>query len=139
MQNKKLGLVVNPIAGMGGRVGLKGTDGREVLEKARELGAKPASPRRTVQALKRLTHIKDNFELVTYPYEMGEDEIKEAGLSPTVIGSIKKGNTTSHDTTNAAKEMVKSKVDLLLFAGGDGTVSVDRRLRPRARVCRAAL
>lgn len=122
MGNKKLGLVVNPIAGMGGRVGLKGTDGREIIEKARELGAEPESPKRAVQALKRLVNIKDDFELVTCPYEMGEDEAKESGLTPTaVIGSITTGNTTSHDTTNAAKEMAKLKVDLLLFAGGDGT------------------
>jgi len=52
---------------------------------------------------------------------MGEDEAKECGFNPTVIGSITRGRTTSHDTENAAKEMLRLKVDLLLFAGGDGT------------------
>ncbi len=118
---KKLGLIVNPIAGLGGRVGLKGSDGPTIPKKARELGAKPESPRRAVDALRNIPHIKDNIELITCPYEMGEEESKECGFSPTVIGSIKRGRTTSHDTENAAKEMLKLKVNLLLFAGGDGT------------------
>jgi len=121
LEKKKLGLIVNPIAGMGGRVGLKGSDSYEILKKARELGAEPESPGRAVEALKKVSRIKDNIELVTYPYEMGEDEAKQCEFSPTVIGSVKKGNTTSCDTKNAAKEMLKLKVDLLLFAGGDGT------------------
>ena len=121
MEKRKLGFIVNPIAGMGGRVGLKGSDSYEILKKAKELGAKPESPGRAVETLKKISCIKDNIELVTYPYEMGEDEAKECEFSPTVIGSVKRGNTTSDDTKNAAKEMLKLKVDLLLFAGGDGT------------------
>ena len=121
MEKRKLGFIVNPIAGMGGRVGLKGSDSYEILKKAKELGAKPESPGRAVETLKKISCIKDNIELITYPYEMGEDETKECEFSPTVIGSVKRGNTTSDDTKNAAKEMLKLKVDLLLFAGGDGT------------------
>lgn len=85
------------------------------------MGAEPESPRRTVTALRRLSRLKDNIELITYPYEMGEDEAKECEFCPTVIGSLKRGNTTSCDTRNAAKEMLALEVDLLLFAGGDGT------------------
>jgi len=118
---KKLGLIVNPIAGMGGRVGLKGSDGQEIVNKARELGARPESPRRAVDALRNITRIKADVELITYPYEMGEDEAKECGFNPTVIGSIKRGRTTAQDTENAAREMLRLRVNLLLFAGGDGT------------------
>jgi len=121
LEKRKLGLIVNPIAGMGGRVGLKGSDGYEVLSRARQLGAEPESPGRTATALKRISRIKDSIELITYPYEMGEDEAKECGFSPTVLGSVRKGNTTSADTENAAQEMLKLEVALLLFAGGDGT------------------
>jgi len=118
---QKLGFIVNPVAGMGGKVGLKGSDGYEIFKKAKELGAEPESPTRAVEALERIIRIRDNIELVTYPYEMGEDEAKECEFSPTVIGSIKRGDTTSCDTKNAAKEMLKLEVALLLFAGGDGT------------------
>ncbi len=99
---KKLGLIVNPIAGMGGRVGLKGSDGPGILERAKELGARPESPKRTIDALKRLTHIREDIELVTYPHDMGENEAQACNLSPIVIGKIEKGKTSDKDTRNAA-------------------------------------
>jgi len=118
---RKLGLVVNPIAGIGGRVGLKGSDGVEIQKKALVLGAVPQSLNRAVQALERVTLIKDDLKIVTYPTKMGEDAAKECGFAPIVIGSIKKDETTAEDTVNAAEEMLRLDVDLLLFAGGDGT------------------
>jgi len=118
---RKLGLVVNPIAGIGGRVGLKGSDGVEIQKKALELGAVPQSLNRAVQALERVTLIKDDLKIVTYPTKMGEDAAKKCGFAPIVIGSIKKDETTAEDTMNAAEEMLRLDVDLLLFAGGDGT------------------
>lgn len=121
IMNKKLGLIVNPVAGMGGRVGLKGSDGQEILNRARKLGAQPEAPRRTVDALRRIVHVRGDIELITYPYDMGENETRECGLSPIVIGEIKRGETSDKDTKNAAREMLRLKVDLLLFAGGDGT------------------
>jgi len=121
LQKKKLGLIVNPIAGMGGRTGLKGTDGAEVLNAAKLMGASPESPRRAVDALRVLDRIRDQIEILTYPQEMGETEAKQTSFSPTIVGSIKSGETTPEDTRNAAREMKDRGVDLLLFAGGDGT------------------
>ena len=121
MNKKKLGLIVNPVAGMGGRVGLKGTDGIDTLEKARELGAVSTSPARAVDALKRLIPLRDAIDLVTYPHEMGEDEAREAGFTPLVMGSITSGSTTSQDTIRAAKDMEALGADLIIFVGGDGT------------------
>lgn len=118
---KKLGLIVNPIAGMGGRVGLKGSDGEDILRKARELGAEPRSPARAVQALQAVKRGSPSFELYTYPGEMGEDEARMAGLDPNVVGEIKVGETTAEDTKEAAAALASIGVDLLLFAGGDGT------------------
>ncbi len=118
---KKIGLIVNPIAGMGGRVGLKGTDGQTVLAKARSLGAEQVSPERTIKALERLIFLKDEIVLITYPGEMGENVAKQCGFNPKVIGSITEGKTTADDTQRASKELCNLKIDLLLFSGGDGT------------------
>ena len=118
---KKLGLVVNPVAGVGGRVGLKGSDGPDVLRRARSLGALPQSPGRAVQALDALSSLRDRVRVVTYPADMGEDEALECGFSPVVLGSIVRGETTGGDTRAAARAMEEQGVDLLLFAGGDGT------------------
>ena len=117
---KRLGLIVNPVAGIGGRVGLKGSDGAEIQKKALELGAVPQSLNRAVQALERIKSVSD-LEVITYPGEMGEDAARECGFEPTVIGSIQPGETIPEDTRMAAREMLQLNVDLLLFAGGDGT------------------
>ena len=121
VKHKKLGLIVNPIAGIGGRVGLKGSDGAEIQKKALELGAAPQSLGRAVQALEMVKSIKDDIELVTYPSEMGEDAAKKCDFDPIVFGSIIKGRTTAKDTKDAAEEMLRMCVDLIVFAGGDGT------------------
>lgn len=112
---------MNPIAGMGGKVGLKGTDGVEILEKARELGAEPESPQRTKEALHLLFPQKNEIELITYPAEMGENVAVECGFKPSVIGTIHAGWTDATDTKRACQDLRAHGVDLLLFAGGDGT------------------
>lgn len=119
--NKKLGLIVNPVAGVGGRVALKGSDGEEIQQRAFELGAQPESPKRTMQALERLVEIKDEIEILTYPAEMGERVTRECSFAPEVLGIIHRQKTTAQDTINAAMAMAERKVDLILFAGGDGT------------------
>lgn len=118
---RKIGIIVNPVAGMGGRVGLKGSDGPDILAKARALGAKPEAPSRAVEALKPLTKFKDEIEVVTYPGDMGENEAHLCGFTPTVIGEVKSVYTTPEDSRNAALDMEKLGVDFILFAGGDGT------------------
>ena len=118
---KKVGLIVNPMAGVGGRVGLKGSDGEKLQKEAISLGAIPESHNRTVQALKRLMPLKTGIQLVTYPGEMGENAAEECGFNPTVIGSITTGSTSAEDTRRAALDLMAMDIALLLFAGGDGT------------------
>lgn len=118
---KKLGLIVNPLAGIGGRVGLKGSDGIDTVKKAFAMGAEIISPARAMEALKELYPCKDEFDLITYPQEMGEDEAEECGFSPIVLGEIDPDQTTAEDTRSAACNMVEFGVDLIIFVGGDGT------------------
>jgi predicted polyphosphate/ATP-dependent NAD kinase len=119
---KLLGVIINPIAGMGGRVGLKGTDGAEIVRKALELGARPESPHRALQALKAISFLKDRIQIITCAGDMGENECRQAGfVNIKVIGPGSCQNTTAEDTETAARKMVGEKVDLLMFAGGDGT------------------
>ena len=120
VEEKRLGLIVNPVAGLGGRVGLKGSNGAEIQKKALVLGAVPQSVNRAIQALERIRPA-DDLEVITYPGEMGEDAARARGFEPTVIGSIKPGETTAEDTRNGAWDMQRLNVNLLLFAGGDGT------------------
>lgn len=116
---KVIGLVVNPIAGMGGKVGLKGTDGPEVLERAKELGADYVAPERAVKALLELTDVSP--DVLTFSHNMGEQEAEKAGFEPRVLDKVDPGNTTAEDTIRAAEKFVDRGVEIILFAGGDGT------------------
>jgi predicted polyphosphate/ATP-dependent NAD kinase len=118
---KKVGFIVNPLAGIGGRVGLKGSDGEDIVAKAFSLGAVCEAPAKAKKALERLLELKDDIDLITWPGPMGETIAKELGYRPLVIGQLEDDITTPLDTEAAAKEMAAMEIDLLLFAGGDGT------------------
>jgi len=116
-----IGFIVNPIAGMGGRVGLKGTDG-EAYILALKKGAKPVAPRRALEFLNSLTI--SNIEFYVAPGPMGEDIILKSKYGRSkfkVVGSLKSKHTTAEDTKRVASEMVKEGISLLVFVGGDGT------------------
>lgn len=110
----KIGLIVNPIAGMGGRVGLKGTDG--VSELAIRLGAKEISLERAEEALRAVT--RKDVLFFTCSGKMGEEVLKKIGLRYEIT-YIAPRITSSEDTKRAAQNMLDC--DLILFAGGDGT------------------
>src|SRR3954467_4142163 len=118
---KKIGLIVNPIAGMGGAVGLKGTDGVDALSQARALGATPRSPERATAALTALAQALPGVEIVTVPGALGETAARAAGFTPTLIEQPGLESTSADDPRRTAAELASSGIDLLLFAGGDGT------------------
>ena len=133
---RRIGLVVNPIAGMGGRVGLKGTDGK--VEEARRRGAEPRAPDRAVEALEHMRTQGADIELLTWGGEMGETEALAAGFEPTVVGGPEDDETSKADTRAAVRALIEdvppaadrdrqagdprdAGVDLVLFVGVDGT------------------
>ena len=119
LPTKTIGFIVNPVAGMGGAVGLKGTDGKTVLNKAISLGAKPIASQRAETFLAELVPAKKNLKLIVGACYMGENQAEKCGFTFGVKGESK-SETTSADT-HIAKEMLKAEVDLLVFCGGDGT------------------
>ncbi len=116
----KLGLIVNPVAGLGGSVALKGSDGVETAAKAIELGAQPKANIRTKAALEVLLPHKAQITIFTVNDAMGENTAKAMGFATQVIYRSER-STTSEDTELAAKALQQLGVDLILFAGGDGT------------------
>jgi predicted polyphosphate/ATP-dependent NAD kinase len=117
----KLGFIVNPIAGMGGRVGLKGTDG--VLKEAIARGAKPVAPKRAEEFLQKLKEnfAQTNIEVITCPGIMGEKEAKSVSLQTQILPMTIGKETSAEYTKTAVKLLTAAKVDLIIFVGGDGT------------------
>jgi predicted polyphosphate/ATP-dependent NAD kinase len=119
-----IGLLVNPIAGMGGRVGLKGTDG--VVDEAIRRGATPVAPGRALEFLTSLesvlgSKLGDEIGLITCPGTMGEDIAQEAGLRHEVIDIDIENSTDAEDTKDCVLALYEEDVRLLVFVGGDGT------------------
>ena len=121
MGRPTLGLIVNPIAGMGGSVGLKGTDTAAILSEARARGAEPQAAQRAKVVLDALAAARPDLELLSAPGEMGERIAEDAGLCPIVVGAPAQGETGAADTRAAAEAMAVAGARLILFAGGDGT------------------
>lgn len=113
----KVGLIVNPIAGMGGKVGLKGTDGA-MYKKAVELGAEPVTVERIEDVLKLIK--RDDLYFLSAPDKMGENYLKNTKFKFEVVGEIEK-ETKREDTKKIAQIMMEQKIKALIFVGGDGT------------------
>ncbi|MBD0690411.1 hypothetical protein BG452_07735 [Streptomyces sp. CBMA123] len=116
-----VGLVVNPVAGLGGRVGLKGSDGADVQRRALALGARPEAPHRAELTLRQLRGV----ELLTAAGPMGAEAAAAAGRSARVVHrpatAVTTAVTTAADTRAAVCALVAAGAELLLFCGGDGT------------------
>ncbi len=117
MTKIKLGFIVNPVAGLGGSVGLKGTDNK--VDEALKRGASPMANIRAKAALSELVHLKDRLLIVTGKNELGEASARELGFDVCVLENGHKG--TAEDTVELAARLAEEKVKMILFAGGDGT------------------
>jgi predicted polyphosphate/ATP-dependent NAD kinase len=120
-----LGLIINPLAGIGGSVALKGSDGSAIVKEALSLGAKLKAEDRTRLALDVLLPLKDTIKIITCGGVMGENLVSNLGFQYEVLANAfdlaNAKNTSANDTKNAAQQLLKQRVDIILFAGGDGT------------------
>ncbi len=134
----KIGFVINPLAGIGGAVALKGSDGQDIVERAKLLGGKSQAQPRALIALRVITDTGD-LEFYTAAGEMGENVLSEQGLSHVVVykavankagvdraamdktSASSASESTADDTKNTIRLFVERAVDLIVFVGGDGT------------------
>ena len=121
----RLGFLINPIAGMGGRVGLKGTD--EVAAEAVRRGAEPTANGRALEALRQFKHLLDcapnppTIEWLTAAGTMGCDALQTAGFTAVEVVYATPIEPSTRDTKAAVEKFRTAGVDLVLFCGGDGT------------------
>lgn len=118
MTTVRVGLIVNPFAGLGGAVALKGSDG--VVDEALARGAVPQSGARAAESLTALQPLAGVLNVITGAGALGEEAAHAAGLATDVIYHAPM-HSTAEDTVHLAQRLNTLRVDLLLFAGGDGT------------------
>ncbi len=118
----RIGFLINPIAGMGGRVGLKGTDG--VVSEAYRLGARPIAEARAMETLRTLRQRIDlpgPIEWITCSGEMGEAALIGSGFDNIAVVHQTSEVPSQSDTEQAVRAFLDANVELIVFCGGDGT------------------
>ena len=119
----KLGFVINPYAGIGGAVALKGSDGAAIVEQALFRGASPQAQQRATTAMQKLSGDDDflhQLTIYTAANDMGENVLRALNLPCDVLYQSDE-HSSAADTKNLIRLFVKQQVDLIVFAGGDGT------------------
>ncbi|GAT74492.1 ATP-NAD/AcoX kinase [Microbacterium sp. HM58-2] len=143
-----IGLVVNPVAGVGGPAGLAGSDGADVQSLALARGARSRVQERTALALRVLAAQHPGLVVATAAGAMGADAVRAAGLVPRVVYPASGAGTGEHagtgesgagspdlartpvlehatdaaDTSRAVAAVAAAGADLILVVGGDGTL-----------------
>jgi len=116
-----IGVVVNPVAGIGGPAGLKGSDGAAVQAAARERGATERAGTRAAAALAVIARAHPGAPILTVAGPMGENAVRSAGLTPVIVHRPSSTSTDGDDTTRSVEALAGAGATLILFAGGDGT------------------
>ena len=109
----RLAVVVNPDAGLGGKLGFKGSDGRAA--EARAAGAQDRAGPRMRICLEKLAELaRDPIEILAWDGRMGGEWIPGEYTST--------GKTPETTDATSTSEFIKAhSPDLFLYAGGDGT------------------
>ncbi|RUO21260.1 ATP-NAD kinase [Aliidiomarina iranensis] len=138
MYKYKFGLVINPYAGIGGAVALKGSDGAETRREALARGAEQKAEKRALQALSQLLPYRNEIKFFTAANSMGADILAELGFEYEVVYHSNVSQTEAIDTQQSVMAIVRQKLDILVFAGGDGTArDVASALQESARFLKA--
>jgi predicted polyphosphate/ATP-dependent NAD kinase len=119
----RIGLIINPLAGLGGSLAMKGSDG-ELMRKhvaTLEVAQRHRAYERARRALTVLLPERTGVHFTTWPGEMGAKLLQEMDLSAHVLGEACAGLSTAQDTRSAAMALRTAGVDVIVFAGGDGT------------------
>ncbi|BAN49539.1 ATP-NAD kinase family protein [Metapseudomonas resinovorans] len=119
MSTFHMGLIINPLAGLGGPAALKGSD--SVAAEALARGAEPRAAARTRLALECLLPLVGRIGFLTFPGPMGADLLAEMGFAHRVLGHLDGPSTSAADTQKAVEALQEAGAALILFAGGDGT------------------
>lgn len=117
----RIGLVINPYAGIGGAVGLKGSDGAETRAQALAKGAEQKAPDRAIQALNMLSEYATQIHWLTAGGAMGADVLAALDFEYEISYQPDNSQSEATDTQQAVQAMCNKGIDLLVFAGGDGT------------------
>lgn len=118
----KIGLIVNPVAGIGGPAGLKGSDGDNIYQQAKALGFESKALQRATIVVNALDSLHDSVEFITCAGTMGADCFKDSKLSyRTAYSPDDISHTQPQDTRKATAAVMACGVDIILFVGGDGT------------------
>ncbi len=118
---RRIGLIVNPIAGIGGPLAARGSDLFASLEDACGRGGRPVAQQRAERALTRLRRAAGDVQILAVAGAMGADAAGRSGFTPQIVAGAGE-RTTANDTAQATRTMIEQGIDLLLVAGGDGTV-----------------
>ncbi len=116
---RRIGFLINPLAGLGGRVGLKGSDGAEIVAAALARGAQPVANERAAVALRALA--AGHATVLTAAGAMGEQACRKAGVDHHVLHHPAGETTSAEDTIEGVRAFLREGAELVLFAGGDGT------------------
>ncbi len=116
---KRIGLIVNPVAGLGGRAAFKGSDDIGNQERALKAGYEKNACKRAEECLR---HVKGlgKCMFIAPKGEMGGRIVEKLAIPYQSIPVFHK-RTTRRDTLDCLEVFKKEKADLIVFCGGDGT------------------
>ena len=133
-KKKKIGFILNPYAGIGGKAGLKGSDNYKKIEKLLLEGCERTAPKRAESCMSKIAYFtaslvagdkgsvgEKNFSILSAPGDMGEALLKKLKIPCDVVLCPKADTSSAEDTKLCAQIMKEQGVDLLVFCGGDGT------------------